>query len=302
MLLALDAAVTIGQVGFNNPNPDPSSILDLTAVDKGLLIPRLSKPQREALAAPGRSLLVFDTTDGKFYFYDGGQWYALNEWTQIAGVGNATLSGDATVSGNISSQNAVISNSLQAASISASGTIAGNTLSTGSLVVTGTISSASLSVSGSITASNYSLNASGNGPVPSGGIIMWSGSIATIPTGWALCDGTNGTPDLTERFIIGAGSNDNLSVTGTGAYAVGSTGGANSVTLTIGQMPAHTHTFNGSGDNSVDDWTNPASKGQFRNLNDRPGTYTAGMNSTGGGLPHENRPPYYALAFIMKLP
>ena len=41
--------------------------------------------------------------------------------------------------------------------------------------------------------------------MPSRGIIMWSGTAADIPTGWALCDGTNGTPNLTDRFVLGAG-------------------------------------------------------------------------------------------------
>jgi hypothetical protein len=257
--------------------------LDLTATDKGVLIPRLTKPQREAIASPGRSLLVFDATDGKFYFFDGGQWYSLNEWIQVAGSNNASISGDATIAGNMSSQTASITNSLTASNITVGNTTTSSVVSTGSLTATGAVSAASLSISGTVTASNYALNANGNGPVPAGGIIMWSGSLSAIPTGWALCDGSNGTPDLRERFIVGAGLSDNLSVVGTGAYANGATGGLNSVTLTIAQMPAHTHTFNGSGDNAVDDWTNPASKGQFRNLNDRPGTYTAGMNSAGGG-------------------
>jgi len=61
--------------------------------------------------------------------------------------------------------------------------------------------------------------------VPAGGIIMWSGSIGSIPTGWNLCDGSNGTPNLTDRFIVGAGS----------SYAVGNTGGfTSSVTSNIG--------------------------------------------------------------------
>ncbi len=50
----------------------------------------------------------------------------------------------------------------------------------------------------------YALYA-GTGGIPSGGIIMWSGSVASIPQGWALCDGTNGTPDLKDRFVISAG-------------------------------------------------------------------------------------------------
>ena len=69
------------------------------------------------------------------------------------------------------------------------------------------------------------------GGVPSGIITMWSGAIADIPLGWALCDGSNGTPDLRDRFIVGAG----------GSYNVGDTGGANSVTLDISQIPLHGH-------------------------------------------------------------
>jgi len=67
--------------------------------------------------------------------------------------------------------------------------------------------------------------------VPPGAIIMWSGSVNDIPVGWALCDGSNGTPDLRDRFIVGAG----------GAYSPGNTGGAESVTLTVAQMPQHSH-------------------------------------------------------------
>lgn len=67
--------------------------------------------------------------------------------------------------------------------------------------------------------------------IPSGGIIMWSGAIVDIPTGWAICDGSNGTPDLRDRFIMGAGKN----------YGVGNKGGEKSVTLTSAQLPSHSH-------------------------------------------------------------
>jgi microcystin-dependent protein len=67
-------------------------------------------------------------------------------------------------------------------------------------------------------------------------ITMWSGSIASIPAGWLLCDGTSSTPDLRDRFIVGAGS----------TYAVNATGGANTVTLTTDQIPSHTHTGSGT--------------------------------------------------------
>ena len=57
------------------------------------------------------------------------------------------------------------------------------------------------------------------GDIPRGAIVMWSGTVADIPAGWVLCDGTSGTPDLRERFIVGAGG-DNPSVRG-GAYPIG---------------------------------------------------------------------------------
>ena len=114
--------------------------------------------------------------------------------------------------------------------------------------------------------------------VPTGGIIMWSG--ASVPGGWSLCDGTNSTPDLRDRFIVSSGS----------VYSIGDTGGVNSVTLTVDQIPAHTHTAPPTG-------TGTPPGGVGRSSGNESATNTG---STGGGQSHENRPPYYALAFIMK--
>jgi microcystin-dependent protein len=69
--------------------------------------------------------------------------------------------------------------------------------------------------------------------VPSGVILLWSGAANAIPAGWKLCDGTNGTPDLRGRFIIGAG----------GSYAVGASGGNASMTLNTSHIPSHSHDF-----------------------------------------------------------
>lgn len=185
-----------------------------------------------------------------------------------------------------------------------------------------------------------------NSAVPTGFIGMWSGSVATIPTGWALCDGSSGRPDLRDRFIVGAGS----------TYTVGTTGGANSVVLTESNLPAHNHSFSGSGTASnsgahthpitdtghshVMHGEGPTPGGGYLSNNNslysgggasyfgvtaspdtdmKTGTSVTGISvnsagahthsitvtgvvgSSGSGVAHENRPPYYALAFIIKL-
>ena len=117
--------------------------------------------------------------------------------------------------------------------------------------------------------------------IPVGGIIMWSG--ASVPPGWALCDGTLSTPDLRDRFIVGAGSG--------GSYTIGDTGGYDSVTLTVDQIPAHTHTAYTEGTGTPPGGVATSSGNGS----------SADTGSTGGGQSHENRPPYYALAFIMKI-
>lgn len=89
--------------------------------------------------------------------------------------------------------------------------------------------------------SNIDNTASGlNGPVPSGGIIMWSGSESNIPDGWLLCDGrprtaTEDTPNLSGRFIVGIGSN------GESSYSLGDDDGEDFHQLTVNEMPSHNH-------------------------------------------------------------
>ena len=130
------------------------------------------------------------------------------------------------------------------------------------------------------------IDGTAGGIVPSGAIIMWSGAANAIPTGYVLCNGSNNTPDLRNRFVVGAGSGSN--------YSVNDTGGADSVTLTVDQIPAHTHTYIDQYvviNNGYRPW--PASNNDCAQRNVNSG-------SAGGGQSHENRPPYYALCFIMK--
>ncbi len=68
--------------------------------------------------------------------------------------------------------------------------------------------------------------------VPKGAIMMWSGSLSNIPSGWALCNGSNGTPDLRNKFIVGAGDD----------YVIGNNGGKKEITLEEKYLPPHSHT------------------------------------------------------------
>ena len=97
---------------------------------------------------------------------------------------------------------------------------------------------------GSIAALSLTVGSLTNAHVPYGLILIWSGPISGvggIPSGWALCDGTNGTPDMRDRFVVGGGST---------YTAPNATGGTNSYTLTEANLPAHTHTYN-SGNQSA---------------------------------------------------
>ena len=178
----------------------------------------------------------------------------------------------------------------------------------------------------------------------SGMIILWSGAANAIPSGFVLCDGNNSTPNLTDRFVVGAGA----------AYGVGASGGSSSVSLSVSEMPSHSHTINnhshsfsasattgnpntsltgsvtriaetyagagtasgifsktgnvnspltpsrvdssGAGGFSIDatHTHNLSVSGNTGNPSDRA------TNTQGSGSSHENRPPYYALCYIMK--
>jgi hypothetical protein len=137
--------------------------------------------------------------------------------------------------------------------------------------------------------------------VPSGVIVMWSGSIASIPSGWLICDGTSGTPNLRDRFVIGAGS----------TYAVAATGGSADAIVV---SHTHTATVTDSGHNHTIPQQNsgsfstngpiPGGNGGGGGYNATSGTSTTGISvtnaSTGSSGTNANLPPYFALAYIMK--
>ena len=80
----LSSFYTYGQVGFNNDSPDPSAVLDLSANDKGLLIPRMTTQEREAIVSPATSLLVFDTSVNNYFYFIDDQWVPLSQWSSSA--------------------------------------------------------------------------------------------------------------------------------------------------------------------------------------------------------------------------
>ena len=174
--------------------------------------------------------------------------------------------------------------------------------------------------------------------IPIGGIIMWSGTIATIPVNWRLCNGANGTPDLTNKFVICA--NADASTTGVG----GSSGitrahtniesGTNYVTGGTKDAVVVSHNHGGTTNNGTADGTHehtvtapagyftatpqsfngftPAYQLKNDGINgiivaatltaaSSGSSHTHGISTAGESGTNKNLPPYYALAFIMRV-
>lgn len=147
---------------------------------------------------------------------------------------------------------------------------------------------------------------------PKGTILMFGGSISDIPEGWSICDGSNGTPNLIDKFIKSS-------------TTAGDTGGDNEVTLTIDNLPPHTHTVESGTVNTSTDgdhshtYTSPV-MGMSDSANDRNVVESTGSGTTssagfhshtidlssvvlstvGLGEPIKIEPPYYTLLYIMK--
>jgi hypothetical protein len=182
-------------------------------------------------------------------------------------------------------------------------TVAGTLVSSGQVDITG-----AFRLDGTAGASGQVLLSAGGSNTPTWGntfvagmIMLWSGSSATIPSGWLLCDGSNSTPDLRNRFVVGA----------TSTYAVGATGGSadaivvshtHTATSTVTD-PGHAHGYiasapgnyygnvNGGNPGAVSSTTNSASTGI---------TVATTNSTTGSSGTNANLPPYYALCYIMK--
>jgi hypothetical protein len=176
-------------------------------------------------------------------------------------------------------------------------------LTTGALKVPG-----NLTVTGTI---------SGVGVVPIGSIIMWSGTIGTIPSNYTLCNGGNGTPDLRDKFVIGAtqdmynASSGNVwkaqtNITGTQTM----TGGTKDAIVVSHNHavtdPGHTHDQHNGQDYNWKDGTggiaaSRMSSGNYGGTIIKSNTTGITIDSKGDSGTNQNLPPYYALAFIMRI-
>lgn len=324
---------------------DESAILEVTAPsnNKGVLLPRLTSFQRESIPAPQEGLLVFDTDQDEFYYFDGNQWLSLNHSKYRKGS-NAVDEDHFTIA-LTNSKNVGITNRLAVGD---------------KTFVKEAVEENSVAVQGEVIAQNNISTEGqfvGYGTVPLGGIIMWSGKEESIPDGYVLCIGqkiadnqssyhNRYAPNLRGRFIAGydpdrtdyddPGGLSDLSARGN---SWGKKGGKEKHALTLDEMPRHNHSLTitsdgshqhialidsgpGEGINRTDpgpndamwkdddhgmNYGNPVADGYL------PTSY-AGAHShlgssvgyIGGGIngrttPHENRPPYYVLAFIMRV-
>ncbi len=171
-------------------------------------------------------------------------------------------------------------------------------------------------VTNTLTATNFAGSGTGLTGIEAfvtGMIILWSGAANAIPSGFVLCNGSNSTPDLRGRFVVGYSNTD-------GDYDVGDAGGSKQVTLSESQLPSHNHSASSSVNdpghfhsyidqyvvinNGYRPW--PANNNDCAQRNINTGSQTTGISvsttigNTGSGSAIENRPPYYALCYIMK--
>jgi microcystin-dependent protein len=357
LLLAGFGNLAFGQVGIGNPNPDSTSVLDLTNPNnRGLVLP----PAASTAGFSTTSTLGMTYFSGDNIFYKRSDGYnALSPWRYRF---NGNISEDVfyNLGGNIGIGSTNLTVSPQAplqietdnpVSLASNGSfMIGNTaglnlvMNSRELQSRNNGSEAPLLINedgGDVTfgaaASPVDVAASGKirefhqpastfyDLVPTGTIVMWYGSGANIPGGWAPCDGgtygrsdntgTITTPDLQGRFVVGVGSN------GVSTYTAHDTGGQDSVALSVAELPAHRHFISLStstagnhshgmgGDWGQHDGNGSGGEDGLEDVGNRStgnaGNHNHSVNGnsqfTGSDAPHENRPSFHALIYILKL-
>jgi len=332
VLLIAIVPIYLAQVGVNILTPHTSAAMQIESPagsQKGLLTPSMTTVNRMSVTSGTGStadgLVVYDIDHKMHYYYNSGlsRWVSMSPLTLSTPTTGSTgfpsgvittPSSSATFSVGINKQNPV-----QALDVVGNIAVSGNITAGGQLYV-----------SGSASVNGFPLNPF----VPAGTIVMWHGS--SIPTGWVECDGASGTPDLRGRFIVAAGQAGSTSVPGdlNPNYSVNTTGGENTHILSKGEMPKHYHQANGDGASisasggahSHNVTPNGQGTGESRSngntgglANDSPATIGTSTDShshpngefsgrvgdgSNDGLnnqPHENRPQFYVLRFIMKM-
>jgi microcystin-dependent protein len=175
----------------------------------------------------------------------------------------------------------------------------------GNLTVTGTATGTTPSITDDTT--KFATTAFVRDIIPTGVIVMWSGTVATIPSGWLLCDGSNSTPDLRDRFIIGARQDDSGAAKTNVTGSLTQTGGSKDAivvshthTASVSD-PGHTHTTAPAG-TSTTGGNRPTGTGGTTPIATSSSTtgITVSNSTEGSSGTNQNLPPYYALAFIMK--
>jgi hypothetical protein len=262
MVLSVFSAQGQNSVSIGTEEINENAVLQLVSADdnQGLLVPRLSTAQRNAMSLndDDSGMLVFDTDEGLFYYWTNSNWFALTNNTMI----NTQDLNDVLIIGN-DANNMTISNLADP--------VNEQDAATRSYV--------------------------DNNVVPTGSIVMWSGTIAEIPAGWALCDGTNGTPDLRDRFVCSVGTGEEP----------GSIGGNPTHSHTVAD---HVHTINPPSTSLSINNTIAAEDvtGLFpKTVHGGGGTVDIGevtssvQTTTVTTDEVSHYPPFYELAFIMKL-
>lgn len=343
ILLIIIKISSFAQVGINTITPDSSAILDVRSNEKGMLIPTFTTSNRYALennqplTGLADGLLVFDTDDNRFYFWnrDISKWVVVNNWikdytstsanddhiiidlenTSNVGIDTINPNSQLTVNGNMSVGSNVNIAPTDGLYVEGRVLIGYSGTNPDKLVVNG-----NTHVEDTCFADKFK----GIGVVPVGTVIMYYGDISTTyfyndgkgkentkMYGWAICNGNYTTPDLRGRFIVGVGSQ----------YSLNNKAGENKVKLSINEMPTHNHTgtgytsYNGAhthtfrykthdhykdGDENFSIVIKGSGSGKKTGWGGAHG-HTATAGNKGGDQTHENRPSYYAVYYIMRI-
>lgn len=318
LALLLSAISVKAQVGINTLSPDTSAILHIYGSGtKGLLIPEISQEVRGGSEniTPANGLLAYDPVQKMYFFFNGSEWIVLNPLqatdakkdTLKLSTGHSTMTfssnmiiiGTVNITGSTTFQSSATFNNSITTTTTGTTTLnhpvnINSTLTTKNINASGsTVAAGTVNVTGTVTAKVLQVDTlKGYGVTPVGGIIMWSGS--SIPNGWALCNGSNGTPDLRGRFIVGFSPSDS------DYNSIGQQGGEKTHTLLYEEMPSHAHKMMNNIRITIGEQYKSDNIGRRVIVQDDTYGYDW-TESSGLNQPHENRPPYYVLAFIMRI-